>query len=136
VVIHPGAGAERKCWPIAKYLELAGELSRSGRLVEVILGEVELERWPAAQIESFAKVAKIHKPATLVELSDRIAKASAFVGNDSGPGHLAGMLGVRTISIFGPNDPARWKPVGPGVMVVQGQWEAISAKQIVGLIGN
>ena len=108
-------GSGKKCWPSEQFLRLAELLKAAGRSVQVILGEVELERWPAKQIDAFAKVAEIKRPDTLVELLQTIAGGSTFIGNDSGPGHLAGMIGTPTISIFGPKDPARWKPLGPHV---------------------
>ncbi|HEY8748418.1 MAG TPA: glycosyltransferase family 9 protein [Tepidisphaeraceae bacterium] len=131
VVIHPGAGSGKKCWPADKYLELARDLTQMGRAVEVLLGEVELEQWPREQIEAFGKTANVVEPGTLVELMGRLAKASAFVGNDSGPGHLAAMLGIPTFSIFGPVDPARWKPIGPGVQIVSGEWDAITPARLM-----
>jgi ADP-heptose:LPS heptosyltransferase len=54
----------------------------------------------------------------LLDLLDELASASAFVGNDSGPGHLAGIIGVPTVSIFGASDPVRWRPLGPKVNVI------------------
>jgi ADP-heptose:LPS heptosyltransferase len=136
VVVHPGAGSGKKCWPAEKYLEFADELARMGRHVEVILGEVEHERWPREQIESFGRKAQIVQPATLVELMETLAKASAFIGNDSGPGHLAAMLGIPTYSIFGPNDPTRWRPMGPEVTIVSGQWDAITPAQVMKLLAS
>jgi len=38
--------------------------------------------------------------------------ATAFVGNDSGVSHLAAAVGASGIVIFGPTDPARWRPLG------------------------
>src|SRR5579862_5202316 len=40
--------------------------------------------------------------------------ASGFVGNDSGVSHLAAAVGAPGVVIFGPTDPARWRPMGPG----------------------
>ena len=40
--------------------------------------------------------------------------ASAFVGSDSGVSHLAAAVGTAGVVIFGPTDPARWRPMGPG----------------------
>ncbi len=37
--------------------------------------------------------------------------ASAFVGNDSGVSHLAAAVGASGVVIFGPTDPARWRPL-------------------------
>ena len=100
VVIHPGGGADRKCWPADRYLALAERLASAGKTVRVLLGEVELERWPTKQIEQFKSVCQVQTPANLVDLMSHIASASAFIGNDSGPGHLAGILGVATLSLL------------------------------------
>jgi ADP-heptose:LPS heptosyltransferase len=126
VVLHPGAGSEKKCWPAEQFVELASQLSQAGRTVEVILGEVELERWPASRIEAFTRCASVQRPSTLVALMDRLLKAAAFVGNDSGPGHLAGILGTPTYCVFGLKDPTGWRPLGPKVQIVQGEWAQIS----------
>jgi hypothetical protein len=115
VVIHPGAGGADKCWPVERYAELAVRLKGEGRSVRILIGEVERERWPAQQIERLAAVAQLKQPATLVDLLWEISTAARFVGNDSGPGHLAGILGVPTLSLFGPTDPSRWHPLGPAV---------------------
>ena len=125
VVLHPGAGSGKKCWPPELFLQLAERVRESGRSVEVILGEVEREKWPADQLKRFGDVASVSQPVTLVDLMDRLSKGSAFVGNDSGPGHLAAILGVPTVSIFGPKDPANWRPLGPVVHTLSGDWDAI-----------
>lgn len=131
VVLHPGAGSGKKCWAPEQFLQLAKLLKAAGRIVQVILGEVELERWPAAQMDAFSNLAEVKTPASLIDLMQTIAGASAFVGNDSGPGHLAGIMGTPTFSIFGPKDPARWKPLGPRVTALQGEWEQITAQSIL-----
>lgn len=43
-----------------------------------------------------------------------IDKCSIFVGNDSGPMHIAAAQGVKTVGLFGPNFPVRWGPYGKG----------------------
>lgn len=135
VVLHPGAGSPHKCWPVRHYLELAESLRAAGRSVRILLGEVELERWPAEQQRSFDAVAEVRRPGTLLELLEALRDAAAFVGNDSGPGHLAGILGIPCVSIFGPTDPARWRPLGPRVQAVQRMpLESLASSDILGLI--
>lgn len=46
----------------------------------------------------------------LAELPALIAQARLVVGNDSGPLHLAAAMGVPTLALFGPTDPARFRP--------------------------
>jgi hypothetical protein len=130
IILHPGAGSDEKCWPAEQFLALAKLLSQSGRAVEVILGEVEVERWPASRIQAFEQCTSVKRPQALVGLMDRLARAAAFVGNDSGPGHLAGVLGLPTFSVFGLKDSTGWRPLGPKVRVVQGEWSQISPESV------
>jgi heptosyltransferase III len=48
-------------------------------------------------------------------LLGELLECERFIGNDSGPGHLAAAVGVATFTLFGPTDPAVWGPVGPRV---------------------
>ena len=121
VVIHPGSGSPAKCWPIGQFVELASRLKAAGRPVRFVVGEVERERWSAADLGRLATAAGVRHPATLLDLLDELSTAAAVVGNDSGPGHLAGILGRPTVSLFvGPTAPARWRPLGPRVTVLTG----------------
>jgi hypothetical protein len=130
IVIHPGAGKNDKCWPIERFVELAERLARAGKTVRFLLGEAELEKWPAESIEKISKIAQVRRPATYIDLLFELATASTFVGNDSGPGHLAAIIAVPTISLFG-SDPTRWRPIGPSVKVIQAQkMEAIPVERV------
>jgi heptosyltransferase-3 len=115
VVLHPGSGSPAKNWPVERYVELARQLSGGGRVVRTLLGDVERERWPKPAVGLLERVGAVVWPSTLLDLMSEVAGGLAFVGNDSGPGHLAAILGVPTLSLFGPTDPARWLPLGPRV---------------------
>lgn len=108
-LIHPGSGSASKNWPAERFLELGEKLGKTYD-VKFVLGEVELER-------SGGVFGNAVTPKTYCELYDLLTTASLFIGNDSGPGHLAGIIGVPTVSIFGA-DPTAWKPLGPKVTVV------------------
>jgi heptosyltransferase-2 len=52
------------------------------------------------------------------ELGALLERCALFVGNDSGPKHVAVALGTPTVTIFGPTHPATWHPPrGPHVAV-------------------
>jgi ADP-heptose:LPS heptosyltransferase len=54
------------------------------------------------------------------QLAALYAVARAFVGNDSGPTHVAAAVGCPTVALFGPTNPAQWRPLGHGVTVLAG----------------
>jgi ADP-heptose:LPS heptosyltransferase len=54
----------------------------------------------------------------LQDLAARLAGCRAYLGNDSGVSHLAGLCGARTVALFGPTNPDVWRPIGPRVHVV------------------
>jgi ADP-heptose:LPS heptosyltransferase len=119
IIIHPGAGSAAKCWPAERFIELAAALSKQGRRVRFVMGEVEREKWPAGRIAAFERVGEVREPPTLVELHRTLQSASLVIGNDSGPGHLAGIIGIPSLILFGQSDPAIWKPLGPAVQILR-----------------
>jgi ADP-heptose:LPS heptosyltransferase len=127
IVLHPGAGADEKRWPRECFISLAKKLHDVGREVTVVLGDVERERWTEAQQTAFDGLAILSKPETLVDLLAVLSHASMVVGNDSGPVHLAAITGAPTLALFGPTDPAVWRPLGPKVSMIRaGTMDAIS----------
>ncbi|HEX4054776.1 MAG TPA: glycosyltransferase family 9 protein [Tepidisphaeraceae bacterium] len=121
IAVHPGSGSPAKCWPLDSYLRLIELLQAAGHPCRIILGEVEHERWPAEQICRLQSAAQTVHPATYVDLFQELSRCCAFIGNDSGPGQLAGILGLPSVILFGPTDPAIWKPLGPRVTALRAQ---------------
>jgi len=118
VVLHPGSGALVKCWPPARFAALADALLAEGHAVQVVLGQAERERWREGELRRWRAAYDVRQPASLGALADVIEGAALFVGNDSGPTHLAAARGVPTVALFGPTSPARWRPQGAAVTVV------------------
>jgi ADP-heptose:LPS heptosyltransferase len=54
-------------------------------------------------------------------LAGVLSVADLYVGHDSGITHLAALLGLPTVALFGPTDPARWAPRAPAVTVLRGR---------------
>jgi len=119
VIVHPGGGAQEKLWPLERFLKMIERLRRNRKEVRVLLGEVELERFPEADIKLLEAAATVRRPATYLDLFNELRTASLFIGNDSGPSHLAGIMGLPTIALFGRTDPAVWRPLGPRVRTIQ-----------------
>ena len=118
LVVHPGSGSPAKNWPADQWLDW---IKRQDRPIRVLVGEAERERLAPETLAKFAGAAEVVEPATLPTLVDTLTGVSGFVGHDSGPTHLAAMLGLPTLALFGPTDPAAWSPLGPRVTVLRHQ---------------
>ncbi len=115
VLLHPGSGGTRKRWPLESYLTLAEQLCADGLSCTVICGPLEIEA--ASQTRSTSEVPLIRQD-SLSDLIALTAGADLFVGNDSGPAHVAAAVGTPTIALFGPTNPAIWQPLAPHSQVV------------------
>lgn len=104
VVIHPFSGSARKNWPLENFGQLARRLGIA-MPVYWCYGPNDPPGDDAVRIEN------------LYELACWLAKASLFVGNDSGITHLAAAVGTPVLALFGPTDPAVWGPRGPDVRI-------------------
>jgi ADP-heptose:LPS heptosyltransferase len=107
LLVHTGAGHPVRVWPLERYQQLVGELRRSGFTVRVACDPAQ-RAWWIERGESEVAV-----PATVQELFTMVDKAAAFIGNDSGPGHIAAVCGVPTLTIFGPQMPELFVPLHP-----------------------
>lgn len=119
VVIHPGSGSVTKNWSIERFAAVSKRLQAGGRRVQVVLGEAERDRMSDAEFAVARSIGEVIEPASLIELLNALLAASMYIGNDSGPSHLAGIVGVPSVVLFG-RDPTGWAPLGPRVTVVSG----------------
>jgi heptosyltransferase-3 len=119
VVIAPGSGSLSKCWPIENYIAVAEQLKVNNFKVIFLLGPAESDRFSAAAVRRLDRTAPCASEFSLTEVLQLLSVSHAFIGNDSGISHLAGALGLRTISIFGPTQAAVYEPCGPNVQTIQ-----------------
>ena len=121
VAMHLGAGIPARRWPIERFARLADELvKRLGTRVVIVGGADDLplvERFRT--LTSTPPVVAAGKFGVMGTAA-LLARCAGFVGNDSGPAHLAAAVGVPAVVLFsGTNDVAVWKPWGPRVVTLQ-----------------
>lgn len=97
IVIHPGAARGIRMWPADRFAELSRRLAVDSWDVQTLADAMPPEALFAA-----------------------LAGADFFIGNDSGPGHLAALLGVPTFTIFGPQLPELFAPQHPQAAWIEG----------------
>jgi len=118
IVLHPGAGSPAKCWPLDYFMRLAGELPVRPVFV---LGPVEQDRWPRRQLEAVRQRFATLVCPSLAVFAGVLTGAIGYLGNDSGPSHLAAALGTPTLALFGPTSPQQFAPVGRAVRTIHGE---------------
>jgi ADP-heptose:LPS heptosyltransferase len=124
VAIHPGSGALEKCWPIFRFAEVIKRLWEQNHPVLLLSGPADTERvkdlLKQLSLPPTPEMFRMLSCAPLLEVAQHLQQCLCYLGNDSGITHLAAILGVPTVAIFGPTDPKIWRPVGPFVKVIQG----------------
>jgi ADP-heptose:LPS heptosyltransferase len=119
VVIHPGSGSIQKCVAPEVLASVVVALEIFGATPVILEGPADRE--PVDRfLRSCVNPPIVLKDLDLLTLAGVLAQARLFVGQDSGVTHMAGLIGVHTIALFGPTDPARWAPRGVHVTVVHG----------------
>ena len=123
VAIHPGSGAVEKCWPISRFADVIQRLWKQNHPVLLLSGPADAERMDDLlqylSLPPAPEMCKMLTYAPLLEVAQHLQQCRCYLGNDSGITHLAAMLGVPTVAIFGPTDAKIWRPVGPFVKVIQ-----------------
>ncbi len=123
ILVHPGSGGLRKIWPLKNWRALLRFL------LEHYPYPVYLSLGPADErLRSFAGAveklgAVILEGFSLPRLAALLSECRLFLGSDSGVSHLAALVGIPTVAIFGPTDPAVWAPRGPHVHIIRESWE-------------
>jgi ADP-heptose:LPS heptosyltransferase len=102
-LIHPFASAPEKTWPAERFLEVAEYIDTHLGLEPIFIPG------PGEPVHLFGPY-RVIQNAPIQALKDLMSHARLFVGNDSGPAHIAAAYGVPCVVLFGPTDPAVWFP--------------------------
>jgi heptosyltransferase-3 len=116
LALAPVAAAPAKTWAPEKFAELAARLTApdgpcAGWRIALFGGPGD-----AARIGPLSAALSIFNESDLLTVAAALARCRAFIGNDSGLGHMAAALGVPTLAVFGPTDPRRYSPWGGQVV--------------------
>jgi ADP-heptose:LPS heptosyltransferase len=136
VVLHPGAGGASKRWPASQFAALIRALRAD--LAPVLMAGPQDEAIVAHIVAEVGATATV-RDLSVAGLAAFLSTCGLYIGNDSGVTHLAGMLGVPTIALFGPTDPALWSPLGPRVVALRsptGRMEDVPPEAVVAAIAD
>ena len=115
ILISPGASNRQgyKRWPPRMFAAAATSLAAGGATVQIAWGPGE--EGLAREVAGHAGGGVHLLPATsLLLLAELLRTADLFIGNDSGPMHLAWLVGTPVVALYGATDPVVNAPWGPG----------------------
>lgn len=110
VLIHPGSGSQAKSLPLPWVSKLYEALLGLHIQPFFLIGPAERE---SGVFKALEHLGPIVAPDTLEALYRALCEYVAFVGTDSGPSHMASLLGLYTLTFFGPSDARAFAPLGP-----------------------
>ena len=119
--MHVGSGYPNKQWPVDNFISLCNIIHANTSANIVLLGsknEKILNQKIIDSVKNKDKIMSVAGMFSLVEFFHLIKKMDYFIGNDSGPGHIAGIQGVSTLVIMGSRHPStEWIPIGKSMVV-------------------
>lgn len=123
-VLHPYASASDKQWPADRFCEVARYL-KLWNITPVFLAGPDDDPAPY----------KPHRvvQTSLPEMKAVVSKASVFIGNDSGPAHVAAAFGVPSVVLFGASNPNIWAPwrTESEIVVAESGLEKVNVSRVV-----
>ncbi|HEX4168570.1 MAG TPA: glycosyltransferase family 9 protein [Bryobacteraceae bacterium] len=123
-VLHPFASSVEKSWPAARFNEVARYLKLCNVKPVFLAG-----------LGDDATAFREHTvlQSGLAEVKAALADAVLFVGNDSGPAHMAAAFGVPSVVLFSTSDPAIWEPwqTESEVIVARDGIESVTVSRVI-----
>lgn len=113
-LVHSGARLPARIWPLENFQKIAGQLRQKNVPVQLACDPDQLAWW-RQQGENPAC------PRNVTELLAHIDRAGIFIGNCSGPGHLAAIRGVPTFTVYGPSLHEWFAPMHPAAEMFEGK---------------
>jgi heptosyltransferase-3 len=125
VVMHPFAATTEKTWPRERFIEVAGRLQNAGLQPMIVAG-------PADDTAPFSDF-QVLRDSPLGALKSLMSGAALFIGNDSGPAHVAAAFGIPVAVLFGPSDPVTWAPwrTEARVLTSRGNIDQIAVEEVM-----
>lgn len=127
VTIQTGAGAADKIVPAETWALVARGLLSEGFRVVALGGPGD----PRIEMEG---VLNLVGGLSLREAMAAVAESEVHLAGDTGTGHIAAALGVPVVSVFGPTEPARFRPYAERAKVLRhalGRVEGVRPDEIV-----
>ena len=117
--IHPGSPVPLKRWPAERFAKFADILVEKKMQVLFLGVAAEKRLVEDIQVRMRRNSVNIAGRTNLQQLGAVLQNCHLFIGNDSGPMHIAAAVGMRVIGLFGPGSPQRFGPFGDNCTAIR-----------------
>lgn len=130
VGLYPGAGNPSRRWSLDKFAELARLLVNDAYKVIVFLGPEEKD-WQREIEKKFPDGILIFDKLTIPQLAEAFTRLQILISNDTGPMHLAAIIGTHVVLLLHENAPTIYIPLSQKLEIVRGETlDKISAEEV------
>ena len=120
IIIHPGSPDTLKRWRTERFAAVAEWLIKHKNAHILFVGtHDEAHIISTIQRQMHSRSINLAGGTTVSQLAELLKRCHLFLGNDSGPMHIAAAVGAKTIGLYGPGNPARFGPVGSNCHAVR-----------------
>jgi ADP-heptose:LPS heptosyltransferase len=116
--LHPGAGQAGKRWGPGNFAAAGRQLADRGYRIVVLGGHEESDLAAGVAGDIGPRALSVAGRGGLGLALALMSRCRLVISNDSGLAHCSAALGIPTVAVFGPTDPAKCAPRGPRVGVV------------------
>lgn len=112
VGLFPGAGHPSRCWPLARFADLADFLIRNDQVRVLVFAGPEEEGLISEIRNLFPPSAVVLERLTIGQLASALARLAVLVSNDTGPMHIAAAVGTPVVLLLDKRAPITYVPLG------------------------
>jgi ADP-heptose:LPS heptosyltransferase len=136
---HPGAGKKENIWPPEKFVEVIARLYKNYNnhiLITAGMTDAEIINSIGIKLRELKIPFEIAENFEIKKLAAVLRLINLYITNDTGPMHIAGAVGAKLISLFGPTKAYEWSPSMENQFHIQSETDninGITVEQVLGL---
>jgi heptosyltransferase-3 len=120
MAFSPGSKAESKRWPEGHFEQIGARLIEAYDIFPIVFGGPEEAALGDRLVAAWGRGVNTAGQLSIRQSAAALSFCRLFVGNDSGPTHLAAAVGVPCVGIYAAIDfPGRWHPYGDQHVVIR-----------------
>jgi heptosyltransferase-3 len=124
--VGPGSKMPSKVWPLERFREVGSRLLKNypNCMLLVVGGRDDVARGKELCSAWGPRARNLAGELSPYGSAEVLRQCIAYVGNDTGAMHLAGMVGTPCVALFSARDyPGQWEPYGKGHVVLRHETE-------------